>query len=121
MTNLQKLIEVLRSVLDEKTISNTVLDYFDDQDAAVFEVDGTEYHVLDRSDVEELLEEQYEDEVTDAFLAIEDRFPQYVRILNRIDSYDIVRRLTSEFDYDGLSGRYAFIRKAENSYIYEVN
>jgi len=116
MTNLQILLSVIDIEGEEK--EQAILDYFTNQDARQFEIDGCIYVLLDEHEIDDLLYEQYENDFVDFSIHME-RFRGY-NYSNLVDKYqdDIINDRVKEADYETDLKGYEFVTQVDRQYIF---
>lgn len=114
MTNLQILLSVLS--LEEELEKEAIIAYFSSQDSTEFEIDGEKYFLLTDTEIEDLLYDQYEDELYEFIEYVENfrGFPYYTII----DERGLIQTRVDKFEYKDLKDK-LFIQQSGNFYIYK--
>lgn len=114
MTNLQILLSVLS--LEEELEKEAIIAYFSSQDSTEFEIDGEKYFLLTETEIEDLLYDQYEDELYEFIEYVENfrGFPYYTII----DERGLIQTRVDKFNYEDLRDK-LFIQQSGNFFIYK--
>lgn len=102
MTNLQRFVELYKG---EPNIEQLIFDYFENQNSNTFEFNGELYYIFSESDVEDRLDEDFIEEVSEFILDNEKYYPKICSIINDVIGYEHNYK-TVEKDYDTLKEYY---------------
>lgn len=116
MTNLQRFTELYKN---EPNIEQFILDNFNNQEAKEYELNGNHYYIFDASDVQDKLNDDFEEELFDLIYDNEGNYPNICRIIEREIDYSHNYK-TIPKDYDSLKN-YSFEASDGIIYVYLKN
>lgn len=115
-TNLQRFAELYA---DEEGINELILENFNNQDSKEYILNGTIYYLFDKEDIQEKLDEDFNEELSDLIEKIEyDYFKLSQVIYRNIDERNNYKNYKD--DYDDLKN-YLFECGDDEIYIYTEN
>ena len=118
MTKLQSLVEVLQKDESIQGLDQLIVENFYNQEDKEYNIEGTRYFILTEDEVQDLLDDQFEEELYTASEKLEDKghykIARIVQNLN-IDNNNYLRAYKDAEKVDD----YIFIGKTDNYYIYQ--
>ena len=116
MTNLQRFTELYK---DEPNIEQFILDNFNNQEAKEYELNGNHYYIFNPLDVQDQLNDDFEEELYDFIYNNERNYPEICKIIEREIDYTHNYK-TVRSDYDSLKN-YSFEASDGTIYVYLKN
>ena len=118
MTKLQSLVEILQKDESIQGLDQLIVENFYDQEDKRYNVEGTRYFILTEDEVQDLLDNQFEEEL---YIAGEELGNKgYYEIAKIVQSLDVDNNnyLRAYKDAEKVDD-YIFIGKTDNYYIYQ--
>lgn len=126
MTKLQSLVEVLQKDKSIQGLDQLIIENFYNQEEDEYNVEGTRYFILTENEVQDLLDNQFEEELYEASEILYEASQNlahkgYYEIAKMVKNLDLDNNYFKAYKDSEKVNNYIFISKADNGnyYIYK--